>query len=175
MGVDAPGAGVESPHRLHVLRRIPGGPRSREASGYGSPELRALAPATAVDESQFGCGPLLHPGARQLADLVELGGVEDAGLAARAEQGRRSAAWRRQSFRQLLDFLLPGASGNDGNRIAGVCWSANIMAVRVLDIEGNGSTADIVSGIHFAINNGANLALDTYEKNQLTTKKPVGS
>ncbi len=27
----------------------------------------------------------------------------------------------------------------------------------------------------YAINNGANLALDTYQKNQLTTKKPDGS
>ncbi len=48
-----------------------------------------------------------------------------------------------------------GARGNDGNRITGVCWNARIMAVRVLDVSGEGTTADIVSGIQFAINNGA--------------------
>lgn len=50
-----------------------------------------------------------------------------------------------------------GAKGNDGNRIAGVCWNARIMAVRVLEITGEGTTADIVSGIQFAINNGAKI------------------
>jgi len=48
-----------------------------------------------------------------------------------------------------------GARGNDGNRVAGVCWSARIMAVRVLDVSGEGTTADIVSGMQFAINDGA--------------------
>ena len=50
-----------------------------------------------------------------------------------------------------------GASGNDGNRISGVCWKSNIMAVRVFDASGNGTTDNIVSGIEFAIENGAKI------------------
>jgi len=50
-----------------------------------------------------------------------------------------------------------GAGGNDGNRISGVCWKANIMAVRMLDTNGDGTTAGAVSGIQFAINNGAKI------------------
>jgi thermitase len=49
------------------------------------------------------------------------------------------------------------AKGNDGNRISGVCWNAKIMAVRVLDVSGYGSTDNIVSGINFAIKNGAKI------------------
>ncbi|HNJ03568.1 MAG TPA: S8 family serine peptidase, partial [Leptospiraceae bacterium] len=50
--------------------------------------------------------------------------------------------------------IIAGA-GNNGKGIAGVCWSAQIMAVRVLDASGSGSTADIVQGLNFAVQNGA--------------------
>jgi thermitase len=48
-----------------------------------------------------------------------------------------------------------GAVGNNGKGIAGVCWKAKIMSVRVLDDTGAGFTADVVSGINFAVANGA--------------------
>ncbi|MHB8345591.1 MAG: S8 family serine peptidase [Acidiferrobacterales bacterium] len=48
-----------------------------------------------------------------------------------------------------------GAAGNNGKGTTGVCWKANIMAVRVLDAAGNGTTANIVQGIDFAVANGA--------------------
>lgn len=47
-----------------------------------------------------------------------------------------------------------GAVGNNGVGVTGVCWTARIMAVRVLSDEG-GTTADIVQGIEFAVANGA--------------------
>ncbi|MGZ3748943.1 MAG: S8 family serine peptidase, partial [Pseudobdellovibrionaceae bacterium] len=37
----------------------------------------------------------------------------------------------------------------------GVCWSAKIMAVRVLDATGTGTSATITQGINFAVTNGA--------------------
>ncbi|TGK56742.1 hypothetical protein EHQ27_10315 [Leptospira wolffii] len=60
------------------------------------------------------------------------------------------------------------AKGNNGIGIAGVCWSAKIMSVRVLDAFGNGTSSSIVSGINFALQNGAkviNMSLDgpTYD------------
>jgi thermitase len=47
-----------------------------------------------------------------------------------------------------------GALGNNGIGVAGVCWRASIMSVRVLGARG-GTTADIIAGIEFASDNGA--------------------
>jgi subtilisin family serine protease len=48
-----------------------------------------------------------------------------------------------------------GAAGNNATGAAGVCWKASIMAVRVMDATGSGTTANIMQGIYFAVNNGA--------------------
>jgi thermitase len=48
-----------------------------------------------------------------------------------------------------------GAAGNNGVGTTGVCWKASIMAVRVLDATGSGSTTTITQGVNFAWNNGA--------------------
>ena len=48
-----------------------------------------------------------------------------------------------------------GAEGNNATGITGVCQKVQIMAVRVLDATGSGTTADIVEGINFAVTNGA--------------------
>ncbi|GBF39621.1 thermitase family protein [Leptospira johnsonii] len=48
-----------------------------------------------------------------------------------------------------------GARGNNATGVAGVCWTAKIMAVRVLDQSGSGDTATIIKGINFAVRNGA--------------------
>jgi len=48
-----------------------------------------------------------------------------------------------------------GAAGNNGTGTTGVCWQASIMAVRVLDAAGQGTTATITQGVNFAVANGA--------------------
>lgn len=48
-----------------------------------------------------------------------------------------------------------GAVGGNGIGGVGVCWKATLMAVRVLDSTGAGSTASTISGIAYAITNGA--------------------
>jgi subtilisin family serine protease len=48
-----------------------------------------------------------------------------------------------------------GAVGNNGTGTAGVCWRATIMAVRVLDSAGRGTTHSAILGIDFAIEKGA--------------------
>jgi thermitase len=48
-----------------------------------------------------------------------------------------------------------GAVGDNGIGVAGVCWQASIMSVRVLNASGFGTTAGIISGIEFASDNGA--------------------
>ncbi|MCG6153737.1 S8 family serine peptidase [Leptospira bandrabouensis] len=48
-----------------------------------------------------------------------------------------------------------GAVGNNNKGITGVCQSAKLMSVRVLDASGVGTNASIAQGIHFAVHNGA--------------------
>ncbi|MBC7538185.1 MAG: S8 family serine peptidase [Bacteriovorax sp.] len=48
-----------------------------------------------------------------------------------------------------------GAVGDNGIGTTGVCWKANIMAVRVMDASGSGTTSNIIQGVDFAVANGA--------------------
>lgn len=50
-----------------------------------------------------------------------------------------------------------GAVGNNATGSTGICWSVQLMAVRVLGSNGSGTTADIVSGVDFAVNNSADV------------------
>jgi hypothetical protein len=42
-----------------------------------------------------------------------------------------------------------GAAGNNAKGTSGVCWKASIMAVRVMDSTGRGTTANIIQGVNF--------------------------
>ena len=48
-----------------------------------------------------------------------------------------------------------GAAGNNARGTSGVCWKASIMAVRVMDSRGSGTSANIIQGVNFAVANGA--------------------
>jgi subtilisin family serine protease len=48
-----------------------------------------------------------------------------------------------------------GAVGNNAKGTTGVCWKASIMAVRVMDAIGRGTTANIIQGINFAVAHSA--------------------
>lgn len=48
-----------------------------------------------------------------------------------------------------------GARGNDGVGVVGVNWDVSIMPVRVLDANGSGTSADILSGMQYAVSHGA--------------------
>jgi thermitase len=57
-----------------------------------------------------------------------------------------------------------GAVGNNGVGVSGICWKATLMAVKVLDSTGTGSTSTIADGITWAVTHGAkvvNLSLGT--------------
>ena len=47
------------------------------------------------------------------------------------------------------------AVGNNSKGVAGVNWSAKIMSLKFLDKDGSGNTADAISAIQYAIDNGA--------------------
>lgn len=75
-----------------------------------------------------------------------------------------------------------GAVGNNGSGTSGVCWNASIMAVRVLDAFGAGTTATIVQGVNFAVAQGAKIinlslggsGLDTAFSNAVTNAQSSG-
>ncbi|MEQ1555688.1 MAG: S8 family peptidase, partial [Gallionella sp.] len=50
-----------------------------------------------------------------------------------------------------------GAVGNNAIGVTGVCWKASIMAVRVMDAQGSGTTSSIIQGIDYAIQHGAKI------------------
>ncbi len=49
------------------------------------------------------------------------------------------------------------AMGNNETDIAGVCWTARIMPLKVLTAAGNGTAADAVPAIYYAVANGADI------------------
>jgi subtilisin family serine protease len=48
-----------------------------------------------------------------------------------------------------------GARGDNNLGVTGVMWHVNLMAIKVLNADGEGSWGDIEDGIQFAIDNGA--------------------
>jgi thermitase len=48
-----------------------------------------------------------------------------------------------------------GAKGNNNIGIAGIDWNTEIMPLKSLDAQGNGTTDEAVAAIYFAVNNGA--------------------
>ncbi|EPG64847.1 S8 family serine peptidase [Leptospira wolffii] len=73
-----------------------------------------------------------------------------------------------------------GAVGNNNKGTAGLCWTAKIMAVRVLDANGSGTTSNIIKGLYFALRNGAkviNMSLggSTYDASFSSTIAMGGS
>jgi len=75
-----------------------------------------------------------------------------------------------------------GAAGNNGTSVTGVCWNATLMSVRVLGPDGLGFSADLVEGIDYARNNGADIinmslvgyGFDTATKTALEHARDVG-
>ena len=48
-----------------------------------------------------------------------------------------------------------GAAGNNGVGIAGVCWQVQLMALKFIDVNGNGSISDAITCLDFARTHGA--------------------
>jgi len=59
------------------------------------------------------------------------------------------------------------AIGNNGKGVAGIGWNTKIMPVRVIASSGQGDAVEVIKGIDYAIENGAdiiNLSFTTFEK-----------
>lgn len=48
-----------------------------------------------------------------------------------------------------------GAVGDNGNGVAGVMWTVNLMALKAFNSDGSGAIADILNAINYATANGA--------------------
>jgi len=54
------------------------------------------------------------------------------------------------------------ADGNNGLNVTGVCWDANIMAIKFLNSYGSGLTSDAEDAIYYAVNNGADIISNSW-------------
>jgi len=54
------------------------------------------------------------------------------------------------------------AVGNNGIGVAGVCWTARIMALKFLDSNGRGDTANALACIEYAVLNGAKILSNSW-------------
>lgn len=52
---------------------------------------------------------------------------------------------------------IVAAVGDNGLDVAGVCWRARIMPIKILGGEGDGTAADAVPAIYYAVANGADI------------------
>ena len=55
-----------------------------------------------------------------------------------------------------------GARGNNSRGISGLCWGVKIVAVRVLDANGRGTSSREIAGIDYAISTGAKIINASY-------------
>ncbi|MEN6335969.1 MAG: S8 family peptidase, partial [Phycisphaerales bacterium] len=49
------------------------------------------------------------------------------------------------------------AAGDNGLDVVGICWNARIMPIKILGAEGDGTAADAVPAIYYAVANGADI------------------
>ncbi|MHC4753135.1 MAG: S8 family peptidase [Planctomycetota bacterium] len=54
------------------------------------------------------------------------------------------------------------AEGNNGLDISGICWTAKIMAIKFLDLQGDGTAADAAISLHYAVENGAQVISNSW-------------
>ena len=50
---------------------------------------------------------------------------------------------------------IVAAHGNNSEGISGICWSANLLAVKFMNSRGKGSTSNAIEGIQYAVKAGA--------------------
>jgi subtilisin family serine protease len=55
-----------------------------------------------------------------------------------------------------------GAVGNNGTGIAGVDWNVQIMPVKFLDSNGQGSVSDFIEGLNYSIQHGAKITNNSW-------------
>lgn len=55
-----------------------------------------------------------------------------------------------------------GATTNNASQVAGTCWQVRLMGLKFLDDSGYGSTADAVSALEYAIDQGAHLTSNSW-------------
>jgi len=52
---------------------------------------------------------------------------------------------------------IVAAAGDNGLDVAGICWRARIMPIKILGAEGDGTAADAIPAIYYAVANGADI------------------
>ncbi len=53
--------------------------------------------------------------------------------------------------------------GNNGVGVSGICWSAQLVAVKFMNSKGKGSTSDAIAGIDYAVKKGIKIVNGSFE------------
>jgi hypothetical protein len=161
--VRARGGVAEPDGRVEAQRRTPSDPWWPDQWGpamVGAPHLWAVSPGARATTIA-----VLDTGVDETADLQ---GALRRGRNFVATESSESSDWAPDKHGTNV-ALVAAARANDGVGIAGYCWRCRVLPVRVLDPAGIGSVGDIVAGIEWAVDNGAdvlNLSLGASRKYQ---------
>ncbi len=84
-------------------------------------------------------------------DFIDDDGVPDPGATDATDPNQAGA------FHGTHVAGLVGAATDNAIGVAGHDWACRLMAVRVMDVSGVGFDSDIIDGVNYAIDNGANV------------------
>jgi thermitase len=165
---------------LPLLRRVAAHPQrsTRRVSRSAPPAVTVTKPATATllpDDpdwtQQWGLRQVQAPAAwalmsgasRQVVVAVIDSGVDpnqpdlQGALVPGADFADSSGSTADQYGHGTMVAGVIAARGDNGQGVAGVCWTCLIMPIKVLDANGSGTATGIAAGIRWAADHGANV------------------
>ncbi|HQF94566.1 MAG TPA: S8 family serine peptidase [Microthrixaceae bacterium] len=140
---------AQADQQVRAFERVPTDPywpqQEPAMRGIGAPAAWGVstgAPSVVIAVVDSGVNPVSDLAGRVLPGYDFVNGDSDA--SDDADHGTESA-------------LVAAAAGDAGGGTAGMCWSCQVLPVKVLDREGVGSMFDVAAGIVWAADHGADV------------------
>ena len=140
---------AQADQQVRAFERVPTDPywpqQESAMRGIGAPTAWGVstgAPSVVIAVVDSGVNPVGDLAGRVLPGYDFVNGDSDA--SDDADHGTESA-------------LVAAAAGDAGGGTAGMCWSCQVLPVKVLDREGVGSMFDVAAGIVWAADHGADV------------------
>ena len=140
---------AQADQQVRAFERVPTDPywpqQEPAMRGIGAPAAWGVstgAPSVVIAVVDSGVNPVSDLAGRVLPGYDFVNGDSDA--SDDADHGTESA-------------LVAAAAGDAGGGTAGMCWSCQVLPVKVLDSDGVGSMFDVAAGIVWAADHGADV------------------
>jgi hypothetical protein len=140
---------AQADQQVRAFERVPTDPywpqQESAMRGIGAPAAWGVstgAPSVVIAVVDSGVNPVSDLAGRVLPGYDFVNGDSDA--SDDADHGTESA-------------LVAAAAGDAGGGTAGMCWSCQVLPVKVLDSDGVGSMFDVAAGIVWAADHGADV------------------